>query len=69
MELVSNPALLPQILARAIRIAIAKRGVAVVVLPGDVALKPATAKTPHWLAPSSRPCSRLHTTSSSWRTF
>jgi pyruvate dehydrogenase (quinone) len=52
VELVSNPALLPQVLTRAIRIAIAKRGVAVVVLPGDVALKPATAKTPHWLAPS-----------------
>jgi pyruvate dehydrogenase (quinone) len=52
VELVSNPALLPQILARAIRIAIARRGVAVVVIPGDVALKPAAAGAPHWLAPS-----------------
>jgi len=52
VELVSNPALLPQILTRAIRVAIAKRGVAVVVLPGDIALKPLDAAVPHWLAPS-----------------
>src|ERR1700723_401651 len=39
VELVSNPGQLPQILKRAIRVAVAKRGVAVVVLPGDVALK------------------------------
>src|ERR1700743_793376 len=38
VELVSNPKQLPQILKRAIRVAVAKRGVAVVVLPGDVAL-------------------------------
>src|SRR5258705_264169 len=38
VELVSNPRQLPQILKRAIRVAVAKRGVAVVVLPGDVAL-------------------------------
>src|SRR6476661_3891428 len=37
VELVCNPKQLPQILKRAIRVAIAKRGVAVVVLPGDVA--------------------------------
>src|SRR5580698_342825 len=48
VELVSNPALLPQILGRAIRAAIGKRGVAVVVIPGDVALRPATAKVPKW---------------------
>jgi pyruvate dehydrogenase (quinone) len=52
VELVSNPALLPQILARAIRVAIARRGVAVMVIPGDVALKPATAEAPKWLTPS-----------------
>jgi pyruvate dehydrogenase (quinone) len=52
VELVSNPALLPQILTRAIRVAIAKRGVAVVVLPGDIALKPLDATVPHWLAPA-----------------
>jgi pyruvate dehydrogenase (quinone) len=52
VELVSNPALLPQILARAIRVAVAKRGVAVVVIPGDVALKPLPAKVPAWLVPT-----------------
>ncbi|MEI9988381.1 MAG: ubiquinone-dependent pyruvate dehydrogenase [Aliidongia sp.] len=52
VELVSNPEQLPQILTRAIRVAIAKRGVAVVVIPGDVALKPLDAKVPHWLVPS-----------------
>src|SRR3984957_15875325 len=38
VELVSNPAQLPQILKRAIRVATGKRGVAVVVIPGDVAV-------------------------------
>jgi pyruvate dehydrogenase (quinone) len=52
VELVSSPGQLPQILARAIRVAIAKRGVAVVVIPGDVALQPLDAKVPHWLVPS-----------------
>ena len=52
VELVSNPKLLPQVLNRAIRVAIAKRGVAVVVIPGDVALKPAAAKVAPWLAPA-----------------
>ncbi len=52
VELVSHPEQLPQVLTRAIRVAIAKRGVAVVVIPGDVALKPLDAKVPHWLAPS-----------------
>src|SRR5580704_9101388 len=52
VELVSNPAQLPQILKRAIRVAIGKRGVAVVVIPGDVALKPATAAVAPWLVPA-----------------
>src|SRR6202522_2256528 len=52
VELVSNPRQLPQILKRAIRVAVAKRGVAVVVLPGDIALKPLAAKVPKWLLPS-----------------
>jgi pyruvate dehydrogenase (quinone) len=52
VELVSSPELLPQILTRAIRVAIAKRGVAVVVIPGDIALKPLDAKVPHWLIPA-----------------
>ena len=52
VELVSNAAQLPQILGRAIRVAIAKRGVAVVVIPGDIALKPIAAAVPRWLYPS-----------------
>src|ERR1700728_636149 len=40
VELVSNVNQLPQILTRAIRAAVGRRGVAVVVIPGDVALKP-----------------------------
>ena len=39
VELVSNPAQMPQVLHRAIRSAILNRGVAVVVIPGDVALQ------------------------------
>jgi len=50
VELVSNPALLPRILNRAIRAAVGRRGVAVVVIPGDIALQPATAPAPHWVA-------------------
>jgi len=52
VELVSNPKQLPQILRRAIRVAIAKRGVAVVVLPGDVALMKIDADVPEWIAPT-----------------
>ena len=52
IELVSNPAQLPQILKRAIRVAIAKRGVAVVVIPGDVALMKIDAEIPQWLVPA-----------------
>lgn len=51
VELVSHASQLPQILERAMRVAIAKKGVAVVVLPGDVALMPLTAPVPKWLAP------------------
>jgi pyruvate dehydrogenase (quinone) len=52
VELVPNPAQLPQILQRAIRVAIGKRGVAVVVIPGDVALMKVEADVPQWLIPS-----------------
>src|SRR6201994_4166968 len=52
VELVSNPGQLPQILRRAIRVAIAKRGVSVVVLPGDVALMKIDADIPEWIAPT-----------------
>jgi pyruvate dehydrogenase (quinone) len=40
-ELVSDPAQLPYVLENAIRAAVGRRGVAVVVVPGDVALRPA----------------------------
>lgn len=52
VELVSNPEQLSQVLTRAIRVAVAKRGVAVVVLPGDVALKPLDTAVPRWLIPA-----------------
>jgi pyruvate dehydrogenase (quinone) len=51
VELVSNPNQLPQILGRAMRAAIARRGVAVVVLPGDVGLKSLEVSAPRWVAP------------------
>ena len=51
VELVSNANQLPQILKRAIRVAIAKRGVAVIVLPGDVALTKIDAEVPEWMVP------------------
>src|SRR5277367_3894158 len=51
-ELVSSAQQLPQILERAMRIAIGKRGVSVVVIPGDVALQPTNAKVPKWLVPA-----------------
>ena len=51
VELVSNPAQMPEILYRAMNTAIGKRGVAVLVLPGDVALSEAPAASPrHWVA-------------------
>src|ERR1700743_605604 len=46
VELVSSAGQLPQVLKRAIRVAVAKRGVAVVVLPGDVALMKIEAEVP-----------------------
>src|ERR1700753_3490799 len=52
VELVSRPDQLPQIIERAIRTAIGRRGVAVVVIPGDVALQPLDKTPPRWLPPS-----------------
>ena len=52
VELVSSPALVAQVLNRAIRVAVAKRGVAVVVIPGDVALQPTHAVSSSWLVPN-----------------
>ena len=51
VELVSNPALLARVLERAIRTAVAKRGVAVVVIPGDVALAKTDVPAPQWTMP------------------
>jgi pyruvate dehydrogenase (quinone) len=51
VELVSNPEHLPQIVEKAIRIAVARQGVAVVVVPGDIALRPTEAPVPTWVAP------------------
>ena len=52
VELVSHPDQLPQILLRAMRVAVGQRGVAVVVIPGDVALGPLAKPVPKWLLPS-----------------
>jgi pyruvate dehydrogenase (quinone) len=51
VELVSNVNQLPQILTRAIRAAVGRRGVAVVVIPGDVALKILESEVPRWIVP------------------
>src|SRR5271163_2579987 len=51
VELVSHPDQLPQILLRAMRVAVGRQGVAVVVIPGDVALKPLASRVPGWLLP------------------
>jgi pyruvate dehydrogenase (quinone) len=52
VELVTRADQLPQILLRAMRVAVSQRGVAVVVLPGDVALTPLNKPVPAWLLPS-----------------
>jgi pyruvate dehydrogenase (quinone) len=50
VELVSNPAQMPEVLHRAMRSAILNRGVAVVVLPGDVSLLEVEDKLKPWPA-------------------
>lgn len=52
VELVSDAKQLPQILLRAMRVAVAEKGVAVVVIPGNVALGPLDEETPAWMLPS-----------------
>jgi pyruvate dehydrogenase (quinone) len=49
---VSTPGQLPQILQRAIRTAIAKRGVAVIVSPAEIELQSTKATVPRWLVPT-----------------
>jgi pyruvate dehydrogenase (quinone) len=51
VELVTRADQLPQILLRAMRVAVAQKGVAVVVLPGDVALQPLKKAVATWLLP------------------
>lgn len=51
VELVSNPEHMARILEKAIRVAVAERGVSVVVIPGDVALKMTEMKAATWLVP------------------
>jgi pyruvate dehydrogenase (quinone) len=51
-ELVIHGEQLPQILLRAMRVAVAQRGVAVVVIPGDIALQPLEKPVPKWILPS-----------------
>jgi pyruvate dehydrogenase (quinone) len=54
-ELVSSPAQLPYVLQNAIRAAVGQRGVAVIVVPGDVALRPAPTRDVSpvaWLLPA-----------------
>jgi len=50
VELVTNPLQMPQALHRAMRTAILRRGVAVLVIPGDVALLQAPVPADHWPA-------------------
>ena len=50
VELVSNPEQMPQVLHRAMRAAILNRGVAVVVIPGDVSLLEVESKLKPWPA-------------------
>jgi pyruvate dehydrogenase (quinone) len=52
VELVTRGEQLPQVLLRAMRVAVAQRGVAVVVLPGDIALQPLEKPVPKWILPS-----------------
>jgi pyruvate dehydrogenase (quinone) len=52
VELVNQPEQLPQVLLRAMRVAVGQRGVGVVVIPGDVALKPLKKAVPPWLLPT-----------------
>ncbi|MBB2928133.1 ubiquinone-dependent pyruvate dehydrogenase [Paraburkholderia silvatlantica] len=53
VELVSNASQFPRVLERAMRTAINERGVAVIVLPGDIALGEGPSVTPQWNANAS----------------
>jgi pyruvate dehydrogenase (quinone) len=51
-EVVNHPDQLPQVLLRAMRVAVGQKGVAVVVIPGDVALGSLSKPVPKWLLPA-----------------
>jgi pyruvate dehydrogenase (quinone) len=57
-ELVSQPEQMPRVLEIAIQTAVSRRGVSVVVLPGDIALKPATPTRPRLTFPVPQPIVR-----------
>src|SRR6188472_4468153 len=48
VETISNPEQMPRVFDKAIRIAVAERGVSVVVIPGDVALQTTSATAAGW---------------------
>ncbi|BCQ27713.1 ubiquinone-dependent pyruvate dehydrogenase (plasmid) [Caballeronia sp. NK8] len=50
VELVTNASQFPRVLERAMRAAIDQRGVAVIVLPGDIALSEGPSEAPRWTA-------------------
>src|SRR5271170_7555987 len=54
-ELVSQPEQMPRVLEIAIQTAITRRGAAVIVIPGDVALRDAVAQKPRLVFPEPRP--------------
>jgi pyruvate dehydrogenase (quinone) len=57
-ETISHPSQMPRILEIAMQTAIARRGVAVVSIPGDVLLQPATIDSPRLHFPPPNPCTR-----------
>jgi pyruvate dehydrogenase (quinone) len=57
-ELVSHPEQMPRVLEIAMRTAVSRRGVAVVVLPGDVALQSGASAAPRLMLPVSTPSVR-----------
>jgi len=70
VELISDPLQVPRIVETAIREAVAKQGVAVIVIPGDVALKEAGPRVPRVSrCRDCRACVQLRRTSGSWPTF
>jgi len=54
-ELVSHPEQMPRVLELAMQTAVSRRGVAVVAIPGDIALQTATAASPRLHFPSPNP--------------